>query len=153
MVKFDLWQQSIEPSVAAAPKIFAMKPQRILLFSAMVFLFASCKKKESPDLVNSWKLIEILADPGDGSGTFQAVSSNKIISFFADGTVTSNGQLCTMGTESNASSEGTHVEAETAITPENCGIAPFVIYYEFDGSNLILNYQCIEACREKYELQ
>ena len=124
-----------------------------LLFLAFIFLFASCKKEDGPELVNSWKLIEILADPGDGSGTFQAVSSTKIVSFFANGTVTSNGQLCNMGTQSNPSSEGTYVEAETAITPDNCGIAPFVIYYEFDGSNLILNYPCIEACREKYELQ
>ncbi len=130
-----------------------MKLRYTLLFSAFLFILTSCKKEETPELVNSWKLIEILADPGDGSGTFQPVSSNKIISFFANGSVTSNGQLCNMGTESNASSEGTYAEAETAITPDNCGIAPFVIYYEFDGSNLILNYPCFEACREKYELR
>lgn len=119
----------------------------------MTTLLWSCKKEESPDLVNSWKLIEVLADPGDGSGTFQPVSSSKIVSFYANGTVTSNGQLCTMSIESNNSSEGTYAEAEMAITPENCGIAPFVISYEFEGSNLILNYPCFEACREKYELQ
>jgi len=130
-----------------------MKQRLILLFSAVVFLFASCKKEEAPELINSWKLIEILADPGGGSGTFQAVSSDKIISFFEDETVNSTGVLCQMGAESATGSSGTYSESDMTITPEVCGIAPFAIEYEVNGSNLILSYPCIEPCLEKYELQ
>tara|TARA_R110002072_G_scaffold31648_2_gene97389 strand:- start:125 stop:517 length:393 start_codon:yes stop_codon:yes gene_type:complete len=130
-----------------------MKLGYIFLFSSIVLLFSSCKKEEEPELVNTWKLIEMLADPGDGSGTFQPVASDKLVQFYANGTVTSNGFLCQMGTESNSGSSGTYSEAEMSLTPNNCGIAPFVIYYEFEGANLILNYPCIEACRERYELQ
>lgn len=134
-------------------KPLQMNFRYLLPISILVFLFSSCKKEESPELVNSWKLMEVLADPGDGSGTFQPVSSDKTVSFYANGTVSCNGQLCTMGSESNNGSTGTYTESEMTITPENCGISPFVIYYEFDGSDLILNYPCIEACREKYQLQ
>lgn len=131
-----------------------MKSQYIILFLTIIFLSTSCdKKEEEPELVNSWKLIGVLADPGDLSGTFQPVESNKIVSFYADGTVASNGQLCLMEVEASNSSTGTYSTADSTITPENCGIAPFVIYYEFEGAHLILNYPCIEACREKYELQ
>lgn len=127
-----------------------MKSLHILYLSALVFLFASCKKEEAPALVNSWKLIEVLSDPGDGSGTFQPVTSSKTVSFFDDGTVGSNGILCQMSSGSGTGSAGTYSETEKVITPENCGVAPFLIHYEMEGANLILNYPCIEACREKY---
>ena len=130
-----------------------MKFAHILFCSSVLIMFSSCKKEEDPALVNTWKLIEILADPGDGSGTFQPVNSNKTISFFADGIVSSNGELCQMSAESGSGSSGMYSESDRSITPNNCGISPFTIYYEFDGSHLILNYPCIEACREKYELQ
>lgn len=129
-----------------------MKSSNILLLSILVFLFTSCKKDEIPELVNSWKLIEILADPGDGSGTFQPVTSNKVVSFYGDGTVSCNGILCQMSTESGTSSAGSYSESEMTITPENCGIMAYVITYELQNSNLILNHPCFEPCREKYEL-
>lgn len=130
-----------------------MKSKSILLFLFIGFLFSSCKKdEENSGLVNTWKLIEVLADPGDGSGTFQPVSSDKTVSFYEDGSVVSNGQMCSMGIAVDNGSSGTYSESEMAITPENCGFAAYVIYYEFENSNLILNHPCFEACREKYEL-
>lgn len=130
-----------------------MKSRYNLLFSALVIAFTSCEKEEQDsELVNSWKLIEVLADPGDGSGTFQPVTSDKIISFFEDGTVTSNGILCQMSSETGTGSTGTYSETELSITPDNCGFAAFVMTYEFAGANLIINYPCFEPCREKYEL-
>ncbi len=128
-----------------------MKSRYILLFSALVLVFASCKKEsEDPTLINTWKLIEVLADPGDGSGTFQPVTSDKTISFFADGTVTSNANLCQMSTDTGMGSAGTYSETELSITPDNCGVSAFVMTYELTGANLILSYPCFEACREKY---
>jgi hypothetical protein len=98
-------------------------------------------------------LIEILADPGGGGGTFQAVSSDKIISFLADEMVNSTGILCQMGTESVTGSLGTNSESDMTIPPEVCGIAPFAIEYEVNSSNLILTYPYIGPCREKYDLR
>lgn len=119
----------------------------------MVVLFSSCKKEEdgNPDLQHSWKLIAVLADPGDGSGTFQAVSSDKTVSFFLDGTVSSNGSICTMGTEVGTGSTGTYSVADSTINVDGCPVAHFPLTFEMQGANLILNYPCIEACREKYE--
>lgn len=130
---------------------FQFRHTILLLF--LVLAFSACTKdKENSGLVNTWKLIEVLADPGDGSGTFQPVSSDKTLSFYEDGSVTCNGQLCSMGIAVDNGSSGTYSESEMSITPANCGFAAYVIYYEFEGSNLILNHPCIEACREKYEL-
>ena len=103
------------------------------------------------ELVSKWALIEILADPGDGSGQFQPVSSDKTVEFFQDGTVTSNGSICTMGTESTSGSSGTYSEVDMTIDVVDCTGGHIPLSYEMDGSFLILNYACIEPCREKYE--
>lgn len=128
-----------------------MKLKIFAVFVAASTLLLSCNSEDDNQPLSKWHLIEQLADPGDGSGTFQPVNSEKTISFFEDGSISSNGQLCTMSTESNVSSSGTYSESELAITPDNCGVAPFIIYYEMDGPNLILSYPCIEPCKEKYE--
>lgn len=130
-----------------------MKYNYALLFAAITLLFSSCKKEEEPDLVNSWKLIEVLADPGDGSGTFQPVTSDKVVSFYTDGTVTSNASICTMETQVGTSSTGTYSTVDSTIAVDDCVINGFPLTFEMSGSNLILNYPCIEPCREKYELQ
>jgi len=42
------------------------------------------------DLISKWKLIEMYSDPGDGSGDFETVSSNKTVSFYSDDVIASN---------------------------------------------------------------
>lgn len=48
------------------------------------------------NLLGKWKVIEQLSDPGDGSGTFNPIESNRTIQFFSDNKVTINGSLCHM---------------------------------------------------------
>lgn len=126
---------------------------RYITFLLMLsVVLVSCKKEEDPALVNKWHLIEQLADPGDGSGTFQPVSSNKTVEFFEDGTITSNGSLCGMSSEVGSGSSGTYSTADSTITVDNCGFdPPNPMTFEMQGENLIINYPCIEPCREKYE--
>jgi hypothetical protein len=96
--------------------------------------------------VDNYRLIEILADPGDGSGIFQNVESEKIISFYNDGTITSNGELCFMGVESNSPSTGTYSIIDSTISTSNCTNLNF----EISGNELIINYPCFEPCRAKF---
>jgi len=126
-----------------------MKVRYLFLFVFTALTFGSCN--QNPELVSKWKLIEQLADPGDGSGVFMPVTSNKTIEFFEDGTISSNGDLCLMSTESGNGSSGTYSETDHVVTPDDCGNYGFSITYELDSTNLILNYPCDEPCREKYE--
>ncbi len=113
----------------------------------------SCSKSEentNTDLIGKWKLIEVLADPGDGSGTFHSVSSDKIIEFHSTGTVTSNGSICSMSIESNSSSSGTFSLSDSTINSPDCSAYPLKIGFQKEGSILIISYPCDEACMEKY---
>ncbi len=102
------------------------------------------------ELVGNWKLIEILADPGDGSGTFSSVESDKIITFENEGIITSNGNLCDMTINSDNQTSGTYSNSESTFNSSDCNNPNYDFTYEQNGNILIVNYPCIEPCRAKY---
>lgn len=129
-----------------------MKQLAILL--ALIGLLASCNSDDdsntNTDLVGEWKLVEVLSDPGDGSGTFSAVESNKILRFNQDGTVASNGMICSMSTEANIPTTGTYSLSSSTINTPDCDNPDYDYQFEHDGNSLILIYPCIEPCLAKY---
>ncbi len=111
-------------------------------------LFTSCKKNKRDTLTGTWELKEVLMDPGNGSGVFTAVSSDKNLVFNTNGNVNSNGIICDMSIESNTSTSGTYSENDSTIISATC--QNLIIKYELSGDTLILIYPCIEACKAKY---
>ena len=119
-------------------------------FAILVILsfLTSCKKNDRGSLTGTWELKEVLMDPGNGSGVFTAVSSDKNLIFHTNGNVTSNGIICDMSIESNTSTTGTYSENDSTIISATC--QNLIIKYELSGDTLILKYPCIEACKAKY---
>ena len=111
-------------------------------------LFTSCKKKDGGSLTGTWELKEVLMDPGNGSGVFNAVNSDKNLVFHNNGNVNSNGIICDMSIESNTSTSGTYSAIDSTIISATC--QNLIIKYELSGDTLILIYPCIEACKAKY---
>ncbi len=133
-----------------------MKTHLFLIFSAL-FALASCEKEtcncysSSNGIVGEWLLIEELVDPGDGSGTFQAVNSDKEIKFCDNGSYEANASMCLMTNQSDSTTYGTYDTSTETFSPENCMImAPMAYRYSVSGDTLILSYPCIEACQQKY---
>ena len=111
-------------------------------------LFTSCKKNKRGSLTGTWELKEVLMDPGNGSGVFTAVSSDKNLVFNTNGNVNSNGIICDMSIESNTSTAGTYSAIDSTIISATC--QNLIIKYEVNGDTLILIYPCFEACKAKY---
>ena len=111
-------------------------------------LFTSCKKNKRDSLTGTWELKEVLMDPGNGSGVFTAVSSDKNLVFNTNGNVNSNGIICDMSIESNSSTSGTYSAIDSTIISSTC--QNLIIKYELSGDTLILIYPCFEACKAKY---
>lgn len=127
--------------------------KRLLMFLWLVTLIACDKtddKNSDAGLTGEWGLTEILADPGDGSGTFQPVQSNKTITFHSNGTVTCNGSLCDMSATSNQATSGTYSTADSTLGTLDCNLQ-MKLKFEKTGSTLIIQYPCIEPCKAKYE--
>ena len=111
-------------------------------------LFTSCKKNKRDSLTGTWELKEVLMDPGNGSGVFTAVGSDKNLVFHTNGNVNSNGIICDMSIESNSSTSGTYSAIDSTIISATC--QNLIIKYEVSGDTLILIYPCFEACKAKY---
>lgn len=120
----------------------------------LIGIIFSCNKKDEDNqatgLTGTWKLIETLADPGNGSGIYEVVESDKTIEFHEDGTVTSNGSLCDMSIESGTPSSGTYSISDSTISSHDCIDSELNINFESDGTFLIIHYPCIESCRAKF---
>jgi len=131
----------------------------LLLFPVflMAVFFLSCEKDEgqTSPLSGEWRLVEVYADPGDGSGSFEPVTSNKTITFDEDGAYTAQGDLCTMTEAADGVTSGKFWSGDQNVEPNDCiFLAPRSgITYEFVGEELILSYPCIEPCQQKYRKQ
>ena len=112
--------------------------------------FFTHKKAETILPKSTWLLKEILADPGDGSGTFEKVNSNRYIEFRKDGAVYSNGNLCSMSISSETSSVGECKEGNSILTVKGCDNQPLEIKYKENHTVMILSYPCKESCLAKY---
>ena len=126
-----------------------------ILILIVIGFMASCSNEnndniENKEMIGEWELIEILLDPGDGSGTFQTVESDKILKFFEDGSVTSNSSLCNMSSNTGSENSGTYSTDEQIINADSCAGTSTEIRYNLENSHLILSYFCIEPCQEKY---
>jgi len=124
---------------------------KYILITALLIIFTSCTKPNLSSL-GEWEIIEYYGDPGDGSGTFQPVDSDKSLSFFDDGTLEiKNGSLCDLGAESGDFTVNYDEESKTISA--NCSSTSNIIHrYEIDSEdNLLIYYPCIEPCVEKYE--
>jgi hypothetical protein len=106
---------------------------------------AGNEKESSSCLIGTWRLVETLMDPGNGSGTYQEVDYDKTITFKADSTFTSSMKLCN---DENSTSGSYHLESSIL---KFAPCAQFAYRVKFENGLLILsNTGCIEACGEKY---
>lgn len=122
--------------------------KQYILFLIIVVVFAHCdqqKEENESSIAGVWKLTEVLADPGDGSGVFREVESDKEITFYDDNTVKSNGQLCRMSLDGTNPTEGYYSLEDSTIISGDC-----TLQFEIEGGVLIIHYPCIEPCGEKY---
>jgi hypothetical protein len=132
-----------------------MKKVTLFIASSLFLILTSCQKDNctsNKGIVGEWLLIEELMDPGDGSGTFQSVTSDKEIKFCDDGTFEGNGDMCTMTNQSSTTHSGTYDTSTETFSPDNCmSMAPMSFQYSVNGDILILTYPCICGCQQKYE--
>ncbi len=138
---------------------------RLLFILTTVLALAACTKKENfpaplpspteeaPEangIVGTWLLTEQLFDPGDGSGTFQPVSSNRYIKLLTNGSYETNSSLCDMVATTTNITTGTYNTTDQTFNVGNCWNASLPLRYMQSGNELILMYPCIEPCQLKY---
>lgn len=132
--------------------------KKLLYLLSLSLVLLSCRETSEPidtsDLVGQWQLAEQYFDPGDGSGTFSPIASDKRIEFFDNGIYSSNGQLCTMSPDSDQPSSGIIIPADGKLKSDNCGVnsdRDVLVSYKIEDDFLELSYSCYEGCRQRYK--
>ncbi len=131
-----------------------------LIFLLILSIFSCTPEEEpiiedeSPILMSTWQLIETLFDPGDGSGTFTPIDSDKIIRLWDDGSIQANGAFCPL--EVDPTSEfvevGTYSTANETFTINDCNGIEQEMMYKIEASILRVYFPCIEPCAWKFQL-
>lgn len=130
-----------------------MKALKLILLA--LFLISCRQDLDETNIIGTWKLTAQLSDPGDGSGKFLPVNSNRTVTFKKNGTYVSNGSFCYMNTEANQNSDGTYVYSSAEKTLNTICVTtgftlPPVNKINIENGNLIVYYDCIEPCAQKF---
>ncbi len=124
----------------------------LLLFSVILILSCSDNDDNETTIIGTWKLSAQLLDPGDGSGTYQTISSNRTITFYDNGTYSSNGSFCTInaGSFENTTGNYSYTDSEKSLTP-NCTYTVDKLNIKIENGELVMtNFSCDESCAQKY---
>ncbi|WP_378186115.1 lipocalin family protein [Aquimarina sp. W85] len=125
--------------------------KNLLYTISFLMVFWSCAEKKEAALVGTWKLSEVLVDPGNGKGTFQKANQEKVITFFADGTLKTNVSYCNMAKDTTIGKAGSYSIADSKLRI-TCDTSESNIDFKLNDGELIIDFptQCIESCKEKY---
>lgn len=130
---------------------------KILKFLIVLLFFISCREDiDTNNIIGTWKLTQQLVDPGDGSGKFIPVNSEKTVTFKTNGTYSSNGSFCIMSIQANENSTGnyTYTSNEKKLKPQciTIGLQLSPIHnLRLENGNLIISgFGCIESCEQKF---
>ncbi len=129
-----------------------MKKQIFIFLILTGIIMSSCSKDEieTNNIIGQWKLIEQLADPGDGSGVFIPINSTKTLTFFNDGNITTNKTLCEPYDDEQITLGTFSLDESKIIT--NCNNSNIAsISFELKEGFLILNFISNEGFSQKFK--
>ncbi len=123
-----------------------MKTKMRYIACILLTIAIGCSKSTTQtgkdSIVGKWLEIQYLADPGDGSGTWQTYSGNKsYLIFNADSSGESSG---------TPSLKYYHLLSDSTLTLEFDNGNSFLNSYKIENNTLTLTGGCIEACGSKY---
>lgn len=127
----------------------------IILLLITSFSLLSCSNEDAfnntTGMIGTWKLVATLADPGDGSGTYQDVDYEETISFYPDHSFVylNDQRFCTEGNFFVSNDNSNRGELKFTNCP-HMGMMDMSFSYTMDGNVLIVRAPCIEACGNKY---
>lgn len=125
----------------------------VLVILAVMSAFScskySCTGEDEISIIGKWKLVERLVDPGDGSGRYKKINTDRTVEFFEDGRVLFNQSICDADFVNGDTESGIYTENQTVIIPD-CFEGNVFYRYSIQGSCLILSPSCFEGCGDKY---
>ena len=115
------------------------------LLSISILLFSCQETYQTDTVIGKWQLIETLADPGNGSGTYQPYEGDQVATFSSDSTITFSEPFCLSQSGMDGKS-GTY-DLDSIYLPD----CEFQFHYQLQDDQLFIYPPCIEPCGLKFE--
>jgi hypothetical protein len=130
-----------------------MKKTLLLLFAAFALLACQNDQDDQLNLTvleGTWLLTEVLFDPGDGSGEFRKIDSERQMSLAPDNTYTTNYDVCQAIEEGEKfSGSFERIDAQEFLIP-CAGSLLNSVQGRLEDGYLVLYYPCDEPCAYKF---
>jgi hypothetical protein len=117
----------------------------------------SCKKNNNAEgpyndsIIGKWKIIEVYADPGDGSGKFRKTDSKKSLEITSDSIFVKNGNVCNININTQREEKSSYVilsnNTRQVLKADICSTD---LNIKVEKGILTIYYSCIEGCGEKF---
>ena len=130
--------------------LFLLLPLLFLLFALRC---SSVSEEDSgKELEGMWRLNGYTIDPGDGSGMFKEVESDKLIYFYSDRSFIANTKMCFAQDERANITEGKYDPVAGILQARGCNGKEFnQLNYSIEGEYLYVYYVCREGCVERFQ--
>lgn len=138
--------------------------RRILAITLLAKVFTSCKEDPNPcagfgfecaaTVESHWELIEIYSDPGNGSGSFNEVESERTITIFQNGDFISKGSLYILDVTNTQIHTGEieYTSSDNKLVVSDCSWHDVTkLPFSIDGDEMIVDFSCYEGCKHKYK--
>ena len=129
--------------------------RRPVIIGILLLILGGCDTSSNDpldpeSLYGSWELIEVLIDPGDGSGEYNPVDTGETITLKRDGTYESNWDPCASGEVPGNSFEGTFTATSQTRFELDCDGALQPVLGTLEDGLLAISYGCIEPCLYRF---
>jgi len=100
-------------------------------------------------LVGSWELVEVSITDVDEGDAFVPSTTGKTLLLDVAGVYTSNGNACSISEGTDIGTTGQWSATNNVLILSGC---PETIAYTLEGTEMILEFACLENCKHKYAL-
>lgn len=129
--------------------------KKLLLLLVAAFALPACQEDQDDRLnlavlEGTWLLTEVLFDPGDGSGEFRKIDSERQMSLAPDNTYNANYDVCQAIEEGEKfSGSFERIDAQEFLIP-CAGSLLNSVQGRLEDGFLVLYYPCDEPCAYKF---
>lgn len=123
--------------------------KQLLPLLLLISIAGACGKSsdnKSGSLKGKWRLTETMISPGNAVPWTAVDYTDGYVSFSANGKFTFNKIPYRTGLNKYRILDDKRVE----LYQDNSSNQPVIVFYQIEGSTLILNFPCIEACGYKF---
>jgi hypothetical protein len=124
-----------------------------IYINILIISLCQCQPAKKEGIIDTWILKAEQTDFDINANTLIPVVSKRTLTFSAEGTIISNGNMCALTSDIEKASSGTYDTETSSINISPCGPGLGATRYELKGDELYVYFVCNGTCFQQYSRQ